>query len=949
MKKLFKILGFTLLGIVALMILLPLFFTDKVLKVATTMAEDYLDAKVEVNDLNLNLFKSFPHLNVKIKDVSVVGVKEFEGDTLAAFDQLEATVNIRTLFGGKIKVKSVVLDNPLVNVIVTQSGKPNYDIVKTDSTEVDEEEEIDTTQTKFELALKKFEINNLKVNYTDSVTDVHALIDSLFFKLHGDLSDSRTDLSMLMDIAKLNVRMGPIIYINDAHVNLKSDLDADMQAMKFTFKENLYQINKLGLSLDGWIAMPDTNIRMDLKFGAQNTDFLSVMSLIPAEYAKDLEGVKTSGTFKFDGFAKGDFNAVSFPAFGVDFQIDNARFQYPDLPKSVEDINVKTQVSCQGNLDEIKIDVEKLHLNFAENPIDANLLVQTYAKDMDLAGNINASLDLNAVTQVVPIEDMPLSGLVKAILSFNGKLSAIDNEQYDKFNAKGDITLTNFKTTLEDLPPVEIHKAHLVVSPQYANLDNFNMNLGKSDFSLDGKINNIFQYVFADSTLKAAFNYKSNLIDVNDIFSYDHSQPTETQTVSSSDETTTEAPEIPKNIDFDLNANIGKILYDSLVINNLTGKIGLKNGVALLNNLKMSMLGGNVFANGKYDAADINCPKVDMQLDLSNVDIQQTATTFNTVEKLAPIAKNCHGDLTAKVNFKSNMDKYLNPDLKTVNGDGRLVTKSIGIKDSKIFNLIGEATQNSKLKNPTMKNLNVGFKIVDGNVNVDTTAFKLNDSDGDFYGKLGLDQSLDFNVGMSLANTVANNLLGKVAGSEKSGNIKVNAKIGGTVENPKIVGFNTSATDILKDLANEKIAEVKEKVSEEAQKYIAQAKAQADKLIAEAKTQRDKLVKEAQTQADKLKAEAQSASDKILEEASAQADKLINQAKDPVAKALAKKAVEEAKKKAKTEADKKISQASSKADELVNTAKKQGDKLVSEAETKANKINNDAVAKAKSL
>ena len=949
MKKLFKILGFTLLAIVALMVLLPLFFTDKVLKIATTVAEDYLDASVEVNDLHLNLFKSFPLLNVKINDVSVVGKGEFNGDTLAAFDQLEATVNIRTLFGGKIRVKSVVLDNPYVNLIVTQAGKPNYDIVKSDSTEVEETIEEDTVQTKFDLALKKFEINNLVVKYTDSVTDVHALIDSLFFKLHGDLSDAHTDLSMLMDIAKLNVRMGPIIYINDAHVNLKSDLDADMQAMKFTFKENLYQINKLGLALNGWIAMPDTNIRMDLKFGAQNTDFISVLSLIPAEYAKELDGIETSGTFKFDGFAKGDFNAVSFPAFGVDFQIDNARFQYPDLPKSVENINVKSNINCQGNLDEIKIDVEKLHLNIADNPIDAKLLVQTYAKDMDLAGNVNATLDLNTVSQVVPLDDMPLSGLVKAILSFNGKLSAIDNEQYDKFNAKGDITLTNFRTTLEDLPPVDIHKAHLVISPQYATLDNFNMNLGKSDFALEGKINNIFQYVFSDSTLKAAFNYKSNLIDVNDIYSYDHSQPTETQSETQTDNTQTEAPEIPKNIDFNLNANIGKILYDSLVINNLTGNIGLKNGAATLNNLKMVMLGGNVFANGKYDAADLNCPKVDMQLDLSNIDIQQTANTFNTVEKLAPIAKSCHGDLTAKVNFKSNMDKYLNPDLKTINGDGRLVTKSIGIKDSKIFNLIGEATQNSKLKNPTMKNINVGFKIEDGNVTVDTTAFKLNDSDGDFYGKLGLDQSLDFNVGMNLANTIANNLLGKVAGSEKSGLIKVIAKIGGTVDNPKITGFSTSATDVLKDIATEKIAEVKEKVSEEAQKYIAQAKAQADKLIAEAKTQRDKLVNEAQTQADKLKAEAQAASDKLIAEASQQADKLINQATNPVAKAAAKKAAEEVKKKAKTEADKKIAQAGSKADELVNTAKKQGDKLVSQAETQADKINKDAVAKAKSL
>ena len=74
----------------------------------------------------------------------------------------------------------------------------------------------------------------------------------------------------------------------------------------------------------------------------------------------------------------------------------------------------------------------------------------------------------------------------------------------------------------------------------------------------------------------------TNLIDVNDIYSYDHS------VVASDGVTDTsaiEAPEIPSNINFTLNSNIGKILYDSLVINTLTGTIGLRNGAAFLNDL----------------------------------------------------------------------------------------------------------------------------------------------------------------------------------------------------------------------------------------------------------------------------------------------------------------------------------------------------------------------------
>ncbi|MCQ2252715.1 MAG: AsmA family protein, partial [Bacteroidales bacterium] len=820
MKKLLKILCFSVVGFLLLLIVIPMFFKDKVLKAVTEVAKEFVDADVVIGDLDISLISNFPGCTVSLDDVSVVGHNEFAGDTLVAFDDLDVTVNVMSLFGGTIKVKSIELDNPRANVIVTKAGIPNYDIVISDSTAVEEEAPEEESEGGFSLKLKKLQVNNLCLNYTDSVTDVHALIENLNFGLRGDLSDKETILNALMDIAKLNVRMGQIIYINDAVVNLKSDLDADLQNMKFTFQENLFQINELALALDGWVCVPDTNVQMDLKFGTKSTDFLSVISMIPAEYAKDLEGVKTSGKFAFEGGAKGDFNAVSFPEFWVDFVVDNARFQYPDLPKSAENINVDAHVYCPGNLDSINIDVEKFHVELGNNPVDAKVVVQTSAKDISLDGKVDLNLDLDIVKDVVPLDDMTISGLVKAGLSFAGNLSDIDNERYDRFNANGDITLTKFRTVMEDLPPVDIHKAHLIISPKAGNLEYLDMNLGKSDFALNGTLDNIFQYVFADSTLKASFNFNSNLIDVNDIYSYDHSQPV-AEVPAEGEEAPTEAPEIPTNIDFALNTNIGKILYDSLVIDNLSGKIGLRNGVASLNNLKLNMLGGSAFCSGLYDGSNIMNPKVDLQLDLSEISVQTTANTFNTVEKLAPIAKSVYGNVTAKVNFKSEMDHYLNPIYNTVNGDGRLITNEIQIRDSKVFQMISAASKNPSMENPKMKNLNIGFQIVDGNVMIDSTAFRLNDQDGSFMGTVGLDESLDMKVGMKLSGTAANSLLSKAVGDDKSSLITVFANIGGTVSNPKITGFSTSATDAIKQVVEEKVAQVKAELSENAKKYIA--------------------------------------------------------------------------------------------------------------------------------
>ncbi len=950
MKKVLRFVGFTILAVVVLLVVVPFFFKDKVLNLVTDIAHKYVDADVYIGDLDISLISNFPGCTVTLDRVAVVGHNEFQGDTLAAFRSLDVTVNVMSLFGGTIKVKSVNLDQPRANVIVTSMGKPNYDIVKPS----DDDEEADDDDTKdepssFSLRLKKLQVNNLCLNYTDSVTDVHAVIDNLNFGLRGDLSDKETILNALLDIARLNVRMGPIIYINDAVVQMKSDLDADMEKMKFTFQDNVFQINELGLALDGWVQVPDTNVKMDLKFGTKSTDFLSVLSMIPAEYAKDLDGVKTSGHFTLEGGARGDFNAVSFPEFWVDFVVDNARFQYPDLPKSVEDINVDAHVKCPGNLDSIFVNVAKAHLAMGGNPVDASVKVQTSAKDIALDGKVKLDLDLDIVKDVVPLDGMTVSGLVNADLKFKGNLSDIDNEQYDRFVANGDIKLSKFRTVMDNLPPVDIHTARLEVSPKAATLSNLNMNLGKSDFQLSGNIDNIFQYLFADSTLKAQFDFNSSLIDVNDIYSYDHSQPEATEAASGEAASETEAPEIPTNIDFALKSKIGKILYDSLQIDNLDGLITLNKGVAKLNNIKLQMLGGNVFCSGLYNGANINRPQVDLQLDLSNIDIQKSATTFNTVERLAPIAAQAHGSLTAKVNFSSDMDRFLNPVLPTVNGDGRLVTNEIQIKDSKVFNLIGQATKNSYLANPKLKNLNVGFRIKDGNVEVDSTAFKINDQQGTFCGNIGLDQSLDMNVGITLDGTQANAALGKIVGNDLAASILVFAKIGGTVQNPKIAGFSTSATDAIKQVVEEKVQEVKEKLSEEALKLIADAKAKGDKLISEASAKKDAMVLAARESAEKAKQEARKLHDAAIEKAKTEADKLVAKANNQVLKAAAQKTANETIAKATRDADKALATANAKADDAVKAAETAGDKLIREAEIAAKKLNDEASAKAQSI
>lgn len=943
-KKILKISGISLLIIIILMIIIPFAFKGKILTIAKEQANANLNAKVDFDDLSLSLFRSFPSLNIRLNKVSVVGINDFENDTLVSFDEFSVDVNTLSVLSDQIKIKAIVLNQPKIYVKVLKNGAANYDIAKEDSIDNEEiNENENSEESKFAIGLKKFEINNAALIYDDAESDVYAQIENLNFELSGDMTQDLTNLSLLTTIDSLTVKSDGVKYIKKAALSFKSDLEANLKESKYTFKENLFKINEFTLGFDGFVAMPDTNIDMDIIFKTEQTEFKSILSMVPAVYMKDFEGVETNGTFSFNGYAKGTYNAISVPEFGLNFIVKNAMFKYPDLPKSVHNINIDIQIENPGDIDINIVDVNKFHLEIAENPIDANLHVKTSAADVNIAGEINMNLLLESLQDVMMLDEgMSVSGNVNAAVKFAGNLSSIENEKYDEFMADGNLNLNNIKTIMEDMPPIVIEKSQLIFSPQYANLEYFDMKIGSSDMHLNGTINNILQYVFNDQVLVADFNFSSTYFNANEFLSGEESTDEE---VSVEDTSTITAFEIPKNIDFKLKSNLNKVLYDKLEITNIIGLITLKNSRLGLDNLKMNLLDGRLVTTGSYNSENIKNPEADFLFQMDNIDITKTFESFESVQRLAPFAKYCNGRINLILDFTTTLDYFMNPVYNTLNGNGGFSSQSIEIKNNKLFSSLGEKTKIKSLQQPALKDVDVQFTIEDGNIIIEPTTFNMNGSEASVQGTTNLDKTINYQIGMNVPKNTANSLLNKVADNELSDNLKIYATIGGTIDDPKITGFNSSITDAVKD----KIEDLKDELSEKALQYIEEIDEKAEKLVENAKAKRDSLIKKAEQESIKLKAKAKETSEQILAEANKKADELVAKAKNPVAKIAAEKAAEKLKDEAKIKAEKSLNKSNQEIDNMLNKTKNEANEMVLKAEKEADEMKTQAREKAKNM
>lgn len=918
LRKSLKILGILVLIFLAALILVPVLFKKPILNKVKQAINDNLNAKVEFADFNLSLIKGFPYIRCELTELSVVGVDTFAGDTLIALKSFSASASLPSvLFGDEIELRSIILEEPVIHAIVLSDSTANWDIAKEDTTAV----EVDTTTSSpFSMALKKFEIINGKLTYSDATLAMDMSLDSLNVSMKGDFTESTTDIDLIVHATNTHVDYEGIKYLKEATIDFNALLFANLDSSIYRFQKNTLKINELSLGFDGWVAMPEEDIDMDLTFETGETSFKSLLSLIPAIYLEGYETVKAEGSFVANGSAKGIYNDNSLPLITLAAQVKGGRFNYPDLPKSVENVSLDVFVETKDNqANTMDIDLKQFHMEMAGNPLDARMKIAMTLADIYMNGMIKGTVDLASVTQVVPVEETTLAGQITADLNFDGNLSAIENEEYDKFKASGSITAKDIQASGADIPmPVKIPEAQLDFSPASIDLATFDLLLGESDIKLRGKVENYLPYYLKNETLKGSLTLNSNNLNINEILADEDAS----ETAEAEDTSSVTAFEIPQNIDFTFNADIKKALYDKLTIENIRGLILAKEGVLNMQQLSMNMLGGSVGMSGSYQAKNINAPHAAFDLNMKNIAIQDAFTAFNTVKRIAPIAEKCNGNISTSFGFDCTLDYYLNPVMNTLNAQGIFSSENIAIKGSPLFAKIGQTLKNDNLSNPSLRNFRADFKITNGNLVIQPFETRIGKTKTVIGGTQNLDRSINYQLGFTVPSETASGLL-KNINVEKNKEVDLNVVVGGTLDKPEIKKFTSGFVEEIKE---EVIEEIKNEVKEEVNNLIDEAEAKAKQLIEDARKEQERIMKQARDEADRLKKELDAKKAQLLNEA---------EKKGPIAVKAAKVTTDKLEKETNEKIDKILKDADEKSKARMTEAEKEADRIRNEAKTKS--------------
>jgi len=931
-KRILLTLGILIVLILGAAILIPILFKDKIEAAVKAEVNKNINAAVDWGEWDITILKSFPDLTVTIENVKVSNVAPFEGIDLARIGSVTTTIDIKSVFGDKIDIKRIGLVKPYIHVKVLEDGTANWDIAKADSTAA--EETAGDTASAFNIGLREYWIEDGTLIYDDASLTYYMDLKGLQHRGNGDFTQDLFTLNTTTHADTANVVFGGVKYLKNVKTDIKADLEMDMPNMKFTFKENEASINQLVLGLNGWLAMPGDDMDMDITWEAKKTDFGTLLSLVPAEFASDLSGVQMSGKAGFNGYVKGLMNDNTTPAFGLKVDVDNGRFKYPDLPSSVDDIYVDLSISSpQGNnMDQMVIDLKRFAMKMATNPVEARMHLTHPMSDPNVDAELKANLDLASVKTVVPMKE-ELKGNLTADVRMKGRMSDVEKGQYDKFQADGRLILLGMNYVSDSLPPVGINSLYFDFSPRFLALTSFDGSVGSSNLQAKGRMDNYIQWWLKDSTLTGSFDLTANKFDLNELMG--PSAPEDT-TATTADTSSMSVIEVPGNIDFRMGLAVKEVIYDNINLTNVRGGMRVHDNRVDLKDVFFNLFGGSVTMAGGYDTKDVSKPAIDFTYDVKELDIEQTVTYMESVQKMAPIAKTCKGKFSTNLAMTANLDQRMEVDMNTLAGRGTLRTKSVRIDGFQPLVDIAKALKLSGIENTTLDDVVFNYKFDDGKMITEPFDVKIDRIKANVGGSTAFaDQAIDYDMkakvpsdmfGAAAATAVAG-LLGKAnnalgANFQVPAELDLTAKITGTVEKPIVkpvfAGGNANVKDVV-------VTEIKQELNNQ----IDKAK---DEAVARAREEAAKLVAEAQKQADDIKAKAREEAARAKGEAYKAADDALAKVTNPLAKVAAQAAA----KKAKEEADKKeqqfVAEADKRADGLVETARKKGDDMIAKAE-----------------
>jgi AsmA protein len=455
-----------------------------------------------------------------------------------------------------------------------------------------------------------------------------------------------------------------------------------------------------------------------------------------------------------------------FPVTSVSLNLKDGSLQTKYYPHPVENINMNAIVNNQsGKLSDTRIKLDPVSFTFEGNPFEVRGALSN-PDNVSYSITSKGSIDLGKIYHLFSQKGMDLDGFISTDLTLKGLQSDAMAGKYNKLQNSGRLVLNNISLRSIYLPKPLILKSGVF---RFDNdniwFEKFDSRFGVSDITLNGHLSNVVNYILSDKQkLKGSFKFTSNYLLVDEFITQ--------EAISANIDTNKSIGVIiiPDNLEMDLKADVKKIMFQKLPINNLNANVEVKQGMLLLKAMNFEIIGSKVNMDATYGSINTNRAFFDFHVKAEDFDIKRAYNEVELFRNLSTSAGKCEGTVSLDYSLKGKLDGNMKPVYPSLEGNGVISLKKIKVLGLKLFTAMGTNLGKEKIKNPDLAKVDIKSSIKNNVITIEKTKLKFAGFRFRIGGETNFNGSLNFKSRLGLP---------------PLGIVGIPIRILGTQENPK--------------------------------------------------------------------------------------------------------------------------------------------------------------------
>ena len=228
--------------------------------------------------------------------------------------------------------------------------------------------------------------------------------------------------------------------------------------------------------------------------------------------------------------------------------------------------------------------------------------------------------------------------------------------------------------------------------------------IGNSDFALTGELRNIGRWMRNKGVLEGELNFVSEQTDADQLLALlsaeegteEEAETENKQTETSNEKTESEPFLVPKNVDLTLNTEIKKATAFGQTATNLGGKIYMKDGTLVLEEMGFICNAARLQLTAMYRTPRRNHIYVGFDYHMLDVNIQELVNMIPQIDSMMPMLRSFKGE----AEFHLAAETYTNAKYEikpsTIRGAASIFGKDLVVLDNETFSTISKLLMFSK-------------------------------------------------------------------------------------------------------------------------------------------------------------------------------------------------------------------------------------------------------------